>query len=129
MFISLLSKSRQLFERRLMPLNSTKKTASDDRLDNDDQTLIPWQWFSLRVCVILILLITALLVVFEITATELIIATFSIGVSSLSQLLRLSSASNTMYPPFHSLEYEVLDTLDAIGIAGVGTVVVLYLLT
>ena len=112
-----------------MPLNSTKKTASDDRLDNDDQTLIPWQWFSLRVCVILILLITALLVVFEITATELIIATFSIGVSSLSQLLRLSSASNTMYPPFHSLEYEVLDTLDAIGIAGVGTVVVLYLLT
>tara|TARA_R110000751_G_scaffold15198_1_gene49058 strand:+ start:74 stop:280 length:207 start_codon:yes stop_codon:yes gene_type:complete len=65
---------------------------------------------------------------FEITAIELIIATFSIGVSGLSLLLSSSSVSNPLYLLFHPLEDEVLDTLDAIGIAGVGTVVVLCLL-
>lgn len=128
MFISLLSKPRQFFERCFILLSSTKKTASDYWVANDDQTLIHWQWFSLRVCVILTLLLTALLMLFEITAIELIIATFSIGVSSLSLLLSSSSVSNPLYLFFHPLEDEVLDTLDAIGMAGVGTVVVLCLL-
>jgi hypothetical protein len=129
MFILLLSKPRQLFERRLISLNSTKETAFDYGVANNDQMIIHWRWLSLRVCIILILLLTALLLLFEITATELIIATFSIGVSSLSHLMRLSSVSHPIYSAFHPLENEVLNTLDAIGMAGVGTIVVLYLLT
>lgn len=129
MVISLLSKPRQLFERWLIFLNSTKETAFDYGVANNDQMLIHWRWLSLRVFIILTLLLTALLLLFETTATELIIAAFSIGVSSLSHLMRLSGVSNLIYPAFHPLGNEVLNTLDEIGIAGVGTIVVLYLLT
>tara|TARA_R110000851_G_C12632613_1_gene518010 strand:- start:252 stop:491 length:240 start_codon:yes stop_codon:yes gene_type:complete len=77
---------------------------------------------------ILTLLLTALVVLFEIATIEIIIAIFSIGISSTSQLLRLSSTSTTMRSPLPLLASEVLDTLDALGMAGVGTLIVLYLL-
>lgn len=106
----------------------TKKIASDSWISNDDEALIFWHWLLLRACLVLTLLLTALVVLFEIETIEIIIAMFSIGISSISQLLRLSSVSTTMCNLLYPVENEVLDTLDAIGRAGVGTVVVLFLL-
>ncbi|TVU92178.1 hypothetical protein [Vreelandella titanicae] len=109
-------------------LLSTKKIASDSWMPLDNKSLIDWQWFSFRLCLFLTTLLTIFLVLFGIETIEIIIAIFSIGVSSTSQLLRLSSARTTMCNLLHPEESEVLDTLDAIGMAGVGTLVVLYLL-
>ncbi|MBF56526.1 MAG: hypothetical protein CME80_02185 [Halomonas sp.] len=106
----------------------TKKIASNSWLSSDDKALICWRWLPFRVCMILTLLLTALVVLFEIATIEIIIAIFSIGISSTSQLLRLSSTSTTMRSPLPLLASEVLDTLDALGMAGVGTLIVLYLL-
>ncbi|OZT74786.1 hypothetical protein [Vreelandella boliviensis] len=109
-------------------LLSIKKAAPDDWIASDDTVLIDGQWFYFRLYVFLTILLTVLLVLFGVESIEIIIAIFSIGVSSTSQLLRLSSASTTMGSLLHPLANEVLDTLDAIGMAGVGTVVVLFLL-
>ncbi|MBT2774348.1 hypothetical protein J7J47_19155 [Halomonas sp. ISL-60] len=106
----------------------TKKIASGSWISNDDETLVYWRWLPFRECIILTFLLSTLIVLFEIETIEIIIAIFSIGISSTSQLLRLSSASTTMGSLLHPLANEVLDTLDAIGSAGVGTVVVLFLL-
>lgn len=76
----------------------------------------------------LTLLLTALFVLLGLQAIEIIIAIFSIGVGSTSQLLRLSSARGAAPSPFDTLQDELMETLDALSTAGVGTVVVLYLL-
>ena len=125
MLITLLSKTHPFFERRLL---STKKTAPEDSINKDDTALIFKQWCSFRLCVVLISLLSALLMLFEIESLEVIIAIFSIGVSSTAQLLRLGNTSTAMCSRIYPLRGEVIETLDAIGMAGVGTVVVLYLL-
>lgn len=109
-------------------LLSTKKIAPDSWMSLDSKGLIDWQRFSFRLCLFLTTLLTIFLVLFRLETIEIIIATFSMGISSTSQLLRLSSARTTMCNLLHPEEREVLDTLDAIGMAGVGTLVVLYLL-
>ncbi|MCA8866336.1 MULTISPECIES: hypothetical protein [unclassified Halomonas] len=109
-------------------LLSTKKIASDSWMSLDNKGLIDCQWFSFWLCLFLTALLTIFLVLFGLEIIEIIIATFSMGISSTSQLLRLSSARTAMCHLLHPEEREVLDTLDAIGMAGVGTLVVLYLL-
>lgn len=106
----------------------TKKIASDSWISNHDKTLIYWRCLPLRVCIALTLLLSIFVVLFEIETIEIIIAIFCIGISGTSQLLRLSSSSTTICNPIHSLAREVLDTLDAIGMAGIGTLIVLFLL-
>ena len=125
MLVTLLLKPRQLFERQLL---SVMTSAPSGSMSSDDTDLMLQPWFAFRLCVVLTMLLTTLIVLFEIESIEIVIAIFSIGVSSTSLLLRLLSASTAMGSPLPSSQDEVAETLEALGMAGVGTLVVLYLL-
>ena len=106
----------------------TKNIASDSWVSSNEEALIYWRWLPFRACVVLTIFLIALVVLLEIETIEIIIAIFSIAIISISQLLRLSSKSETMHLTLHPLESEVIDSLDALGLAGIGTLVVLFLL-
>lgn len=107
---------------------STKNIAANSLISSNGKGFISWLELPLRVCVVLTTLLTALIVLFEIEKIEMIIAIFSIGVSIISHSLRLSSASKAMHPHLAFLKSDILEALDALGLAGAGTLVILYLL-
>jgi hypothetical protein len=88
----------------------------DDGINNKSLTL--------NVMFVLIILLTALLVLFEINSIEIIIMLLSVTTSSIGQLLRFFYSDD---PPAFS-PCELIDVLEAIGVAEVGTLVCLYLL-
>jgi hypothetical protein len=79
---------------------------------------------TLNVMLVLIILLTALLVLFEINSIEIIILILSVTTSSIGQLLRFFYSDD---PPVF-FPSELIDILEAIGAAEVGTLVCLYLL-
>lgn len=107
---------------------STKGLAANSWIPFNGKDFIVWLGLPLRVCVVLTTLLTALIVLFGIEKIEMIIAIFSIGVSGLSRSLRLSGASKAMHPHLAFLNSDILEALDALGMAGTGTLVILYLL-
>ncbi|KPQ23225.1 MAG: hypothetical protein HLUCCA13_14560 [Halomonas sp. HL-48] len=82
------------------------------------------KYLTLNVMFVLVFLLTVLLGLFEINSIEMIIVILSVITSSIGQLLRFfySESPPVFFPS------ELIETLDAIGAAEVGTLVLLYLL-
>lgn len=82
------------------------------------------KWLSFRASVVLISLLATLLWLTGIEKTEVTIAVLSVTSNGISQLLeRYFSISE-----LKMVENDLFDTLDALGAAGVGTLIILYLL-
>ncbi|MDN3560872.1 hypothetical protein [Vreelandella neptunia] len=121
MVLSYLLDSSQCFWRGLLP----QKKATLEGLVGDANTSIQsTKWLSFRASVVLITLLAILLWLTGIEKIEIIIGILSIISNGISQLLgRYFSIS-----ALKMVENDLIDTLDALGAAGVGTLVILYLL-
>jgi len=82
------------------------------------------KWLSFRASVVLVTLLATLLWLTGIENIEITIAILSVTSNGISQLLgRYFSLSE-----LKMVENDLFDTLDALGAAGVGTLIILYLL-
>lgn len=121
MVLSHLLDSSQGFWRRLLP----KKIAiSEGLVGGVNASIHSAKWLSFRASVVLITLLATLLWLTGIEKIEITIAILSIMSNGISQLLgRYFSVS-----ALEMVENDLIDTLDALGAAGVGTLIILYLL-
>ena len=82
------------------------------------------KWISFRASIILITLLVILMCLVGVEKIEIIIAVLSLVSNGISQLLeRYFHVS-----PWKMFENNLIDMLDALGAAGVGTLIILYLL-
>lgn len=121
MVLSLLLDSNQGFWRRLLP----KKMATEEGLlGGVNSSIHSAKWLSFRASVVLITLLATLLWLTGIEKIEITIAALSVTSNGISQLLgRYDSVS-----VLKIVENDLIDTLNALGTAGVGTLIILYLL-
>ncbi|WP_339935259.1 hypothetical protein [Vreelandella glaciei] len=121
MVLSHLLDSSQGFWRRLLP----KKMATEEGLLGDvNSSIHSAKWLSFRASVVLITLLATLLWLTGIEKIEITIAALSVTSNGISQLLgRYDSVS-----VLKIVENDLIDTLNALGTAGVGTLIILYLL-
>ncbi|ASK19479.1 hypothetical protein CEK60_09320 [Halomonas sp. N3-2A] len=82
------------------------------------------KWLSFRVSVVLITMLATLLWLMGIEKIEIIIAIFSITSNGMSQLLERYFSVNVL----EVVENDLIDALSALGAAGAGTLIILYLL-
>ena len=121
MVLSHLLDSNQGFWRRLLP---KKMATAGGLVDGVNTSIHSAKWLSFRASVVLITLLSTLLWLTGIERIEIIIAILSVTSSGMSQLLgRYFSLSE-----LKMVENDLFDTLDALGAAGVGTLIILYLL-
>ena len=121
MVLSLLLDSNQGFWRRLLP---KKKATAGSLVGGVDTSILFAKWLSFRASVVLVTLLATLLWLTGIENIEITIAILSVTSNGISQLLgRYFSLSE-----LKMVENDLFDTLDALGAAGVGTLIILYLL-
>ncbi|MCH4813519.1 MULTISPECIES: hypothetical protein [Vreelandella] len=121
MVLSHLLDSNQGFWRRLLP---KKKATVGGLVGGANISIHSAKWLSFRVSIVLIALLTTLLWLSGIEIIEITIAALSVTSSGISQLLgRYYSVS-----VLKMVENDLIDTLGALGAAGVGTLIILYLL-
>ncbi|WP_346796804.1 hypothetical protein R5M92_15195 [Halomonas sp. Bachu 37] len=82
------------------------------------------KWLALRVSLVLTVLLTGLLGFVAISVIEIIIAVLSVAASGIARLFILFHTGNGQ----ERAASELIMGLEAMGTAGVGTLVVLYLL-
>lgn len=121
MVLSQLLDSNQGFWRRLLP---KKMATAGDLVGGINTSIHSAKWLSFRASVVLITLLATLLWLTGIEKIEITIAVLSVTSNGISQLLgRYYSVS-----VLKMVENDLIDTLDALGAAGVGTLIILYLL-
>ncbi|NYS77955.1 MULTISPECIES: hypothetical protein [Halomonadaceae] len=121
MVLSHLLGSSQGFWRRLLP---KKMATSEDLVGGVNASIHSAKWLSFRASVVLVTLLATLLWLTGIENIEITIAILSVTSNGISQLLgRYFSLSE-----LKMVENDLFDTLDALGAAGVGTLIILYLL-
>ncbi|MGM0826202.1 MAG: hypothetical protein ACQEUY_15990 [Pseudomonadota bacterium] len=121
MILSHLLDSNQGFWRRLLP---QKKATAGGLLGGANTSTHSAKWLSFRVSVFLIALLTTLLWLTGIENIEITIAVLSVTSNGISQLLGRYYSFSVL----KMVENDLIDTLDALGAAGVGTLIILYLL-
>lgn len=121
MVLSHLLDSNQGFWGRLLP---TKMTTEEGLIGGVNASISSAKWLSFRASVVLITLLATLLWLMGIEKIEIIIAIFSITSNGISKLLERYGSFNVL----KMVESDLIDTLGALGAAGVGTLVILYLL-
>ncbi|WP_157698026.1 hypothetical protein [Halomonas sp. N3-2A] len=113
--------SNQGFWRRLLP---TKMTTEEGLIGGVNASISSAKWLSFRVSVVLITMLATLLWLMGIEKIEIIIAIFSITSNGMSQLLERYFSVNVL----EVVENDLIDALSALGAAGAGTLIILYLL-
>lgn len=121
MVLSHLLDSNQGFWRRLLP---KKMATAGGLVDGVNTSIYSAKWLSFRASVVLITLLSTLLWLTGIERIEIIIAILSVTSSGMSQLLGRYYSISVL----KVVENDLIDTLDALGAAGVGTLIILYLL-
>ncbi|MDN3560474.1 hypothetical protein [Vreelandella neptunia] len=121
MVLSHLLDSNQGFWRRLLP---KKMATAGGLVDGVNTSIYSAKWLSFRASVVLITLLATLLWLTGIERIEIIIAILSVTSSGMSQLLGRYYSISVL----KVVENDLIDTLDALGAAGVGTLIILYLL-
>nr|WP_298964868.1 hypothetical protein [uncultured Halomonas sp.] len=121
MVLSLLLDSNQGFWRRLLP---KKKATAGSLVGGVDTSILFAKWLSFRASVVLITLLATLLWLTGIENIEIIIGVLSVTSNGISQLFERYFSVSVL----KMVEKDLTDTLDALGIAGVGTLIILYLL-
>ncbi|CDG55172.1 hypothetical protein HALA3H3_870019 [Halomonas sp. A3H3] len=89
-----------------------------------DTSILFAKWLSFRASVVLITLLATLLWLTGIENIEIIIGVLSVTSNGISQLFERYFSVSVL----KMVENDLTDTLDALGIAGVGTLIILYLL-
>ena len=97
---------------------------SEDLVGGVNASIHSAKWLSFRASVVLITLLSTLLWLTGIERIEIIIAILSVTSSGMSQLLGRYYSISVL----KVVENDLIDTLDALGAAGVGTLIILYLL-
>lgn len=121
MVLSHLLDSKQGFWRQLLP---KKKAAAGGLVGGASTSNHSAKWLSFKVSVVLIALLTTLLWLTGIENIEITIAVLSVTSNGISQLLGRCYSFSVL----KMAENEFIDTLDALGAAGVGTLIILCLL-
>ncbi|WGI27035.1 hypothetical protein QEN58_08225 [Halomonas alkaliantarctica] len=121
MVLSHLLDSSQGFWRRLL---SKKMATSEGWVGGISTSLPSAKWLSFRASVVLITLLATLLWLTGIENIEITIAVLSLTSNGISQLLGRYYSFNVL----KIVENDLIDTLEALGAAGVGTLIILYLL-
>jgi len=121
MVLSHLLDSNQGFWRRLLP---KKMATAEGLVDGGNTSINSAKWLSFRASVILITLLATLLWLMGIEKIETTIAIFSVTSNGISQLIRRYYSVNVL----KMVGNDLIDALGALGAAGVGTVIILYLL-
>jgi len=121
MVLSQLLDSNQGFWKRLL---LKTMTTSEGLVGGVNAIIHSAKWLSFRASVVLISLLATLLWLTGIEKIEVTIAVLSVTSNGISQLLeRYFSLSE-----LKMVENDLFDTLDTLGAAGVGTLIILYLL-
>lgn len=121
MVLSHLLDSNQGFWRRLLP---KKMATAEGLVGGVNESINSAKWLSFRASVVLITLLATLLWLMGIEKIEIIIAIFSITSNGMSQLLERYFSVNVL----EVVENDLIDALSALGAAGAGTLIILYLL-
>ncbi|KPQ24612.1 MAG: hypothetical protein HLUCCA13_08835 [Halomonas sp. HL-48] len=102
---------------------------SDIWLSKHPRTLSYLQYFALRIIVSLTSFLMLPMVLFNAEPIEIIIAVFSVEASSTALIFSKIKTKSTTAWLLSYIEDEIIEFTNAVGVAGTGALVVIYLLT